>query len=244
VQAQQDAQQAEAVNLMDEEARQHFQLGKALYDAGRFPDAAREFDEAYRLSQRPQLLYNAYVAHRDASNLPGAVDALALYLEKVPDAPDRVNLRARLDAMRAEQARQAEQNERVRVATQPGTNRSAEPQTRTEVVRSVVPFVLIGAGGAMIVGGTVTGVLALGKASDLEKVCNNDQTCPSGQQNNIDSAKTLALTTDVLIGAGLVLAAVGVSTWLTGAFNEERQVPVANLGCSSVGCALSLTQRF
>jgi tetratricopeptide (TPR) repeat protein len=244
VQAAQDAQQAEAMTLMDEEARQHFKLGKALYEAGRFPDAAREFDEAYRLSERPQLLYNAYVAHRDASNLPGAIAALGSYLEKVPDAPDRVNLRARLEAMRAAQARQAEQDARAQAAGQPVAPAAVEPRTRVAVERSVVPFVLLGVGGAMIVGGSVTGVLALRKTSDLDDVCNAESECPPNQRDNIDANKTLSLTTDVVLGTGIVTVAVGLTLWLTGALDKEREVPIADLGCTSSGCALKLTQRF
>ena len=64
VQAQQQAEQEQAMGAMDMEARQHFMIGKTLYDAGRFQQAAEEFDSAYQLSKRPQLLYNVYVAHR------------------------------------------------------------------------------------------------------------------------------------------------------------------------------------
>src|SRR4051794_20172946 len=69
VQAQQQAEQEQAMGAMDMEARQHFMIGKTLYDAGRFQQAAEEFDSAYQLSKRPQLLYNVYVAHREAGNL-------------------------------------------------------------------------------------------------------------------------------------------------------------------------------
>ena len=50
----------------DEAARRHFRLGQAYYQNGQFPEAAAEFEQAYQLSGRPQLLYNIYLAHRDA----------------------------------------------------------------------------------------------------------------------------------------------------------------------------------
>lgn len=52
--------------LADEQARAHFRVGQSMYDAGRFAEAAHEFEEAFRLSQRSELLFNAYVAFRDA----------------------------------------------------------------------------------------------------------------------------------------------------------------------------------
>lgn len=84
----------------DEEARVHFRLGRAYHDSGRFEDAAREFETAYELSQRPQLLYNVFVAYRDAGRLGPAIGALERYLELVPDAQDRESLEARLASMR------------------------------------------------------------------------------------------------------------------------------------------------
>lgn len=83
----------------DDAARRHFRLGQAHYENGEFAEAATEFDEAYRLSQRPQLLYNVYVAYRDAGDMPHAAHALRLYLELVTDAENGTQLRARLVAM-------------------------------------------------------------------------------------------------------------------------------------------------
>lgn len=83
----------------DAEARRRFRLAQAHYDNGDFERAAEGFEEAYRLSRRPQLLYNTYVAYRDAQMLPNAVDALRRYLEAVPNAPDGDQLRARLERM-------------------------------------------------------------------------------------------------------------------------------------------------
>src|SRR4051794_6738550 len=53
----------------DDEARVHFRLGTAYYDSGRFAQAAEEFKQAHELSQRPQLLYNLFLAYRDAGDL-------------------------------------------------------------------------------------------------------------------------------------------------------------------------------
>lgn len=83
----------------DDEARRHFRLAEAHYANGSFEEAAREFEEAYRLSQRPQLLYNLYLAYRDAADLERAADALRRYLALVPDAEGASMLRGRLAAL-------------------------------------------------------------------------------------------------------------------------------------------------
>jgi len=243
VQTAQQAEQERAMSVMDDEARQHFQIGKTLYDAGRFPEAASEFEKAYEKSGRPQLLYNLYVANRDASNWGAAIAALRGYLEKVPDAPDRINLKARLQSMETAAAREAEQQKKANEEAERQKQADAAPTTRTEKVRSMVPIVLMGAGGALVLGGAVTGFLTKGKTDDLDGTCES-KGCPASESDNIDSAKTLAITTDVLLGVGIVTAGVGAVLFFTGALDSERQVPIANLSCGAHACGATLTGRF
>jgi tetratricopeptide (TPR) repeat protein len=225
----------------DEEARQHFQLGRTFYDSGRFQQAVEEFEAAYKLSGRPQLLYNVYVAQRDVGELQKAVDALRAYLEQVPDAPDRVNLKARLTSLEAQAKRQSEQEALARQLAAP-PEAPAVPQTRTETEHSIVPWIVTGAGGALLLGSVITGVLAKGKADDLDKICGGTS-CPSSEQSNVDSTKTLAVTTDVLWSVGAAAAITGVVLWWTGALDRERQVPIA-LNVTPSGVTTTFSGRF
>ena len=83
----------------EEAARKHFRLGRAYYDNGDFAQAAVEFEEAYRISQRAALLYNIYLAYRDASDMRHASDALRKYLELEHNIENRGQLEARLAAL-------------------------------------------------------------------------------------------------------------------------------------------------
>jgi hypothetical protein len=98
-----------------------------------------------------------------------------------------------------------------------------------------VPWIVAGAGAAMIVTGAVTGVVALGKTSDIEKACPND-TCPTkfDLEGERSSARTFVRITDVLIIGGSVLVAGGV-TWaiLAGNASGEKKT---GLACGSLGC--------
>ena len=79
---------------------------------------------------------------------------------------------------------------------------------------SVLPFVLLGGGGAAIAVGAVLGVIALGAADDPEQ---------------FDSARGLALGADILFGVGVVAAAVGLVLLLTDDGETERAPTLVRL---------------
>ena len=76
------------------DARTHFQKGRALYDVGRFDDAAREFEAAYQLKTDPVLLFNLAQAYRFAGKPQPALVAYRSYLRNLPDAPNRAQVEA------------------------------------------------------------------------------------------------------------------------------------------------------
>ena len=85
----------------EEEARAHFNLAQLQYRRGRFLDAATEFEAAYALSPRAELLYNIYIAYRDGGDLDSAARSLRRLLESdpLPRTLDREHLGARLEAL-------------------------------------------------------------------------------------------------------------------------------------------------
>jgi tetratricopeptide (TPR) repeat protein len=233
----------EQSNALDVEARKRFELGRSALEAGRFQQAAADFSEAYRLSGRAQLLYNVYIANRDAANLDAAIDALSGYLDNVPDAPDAVNLRARLASMKAQASLQREQAQRA-AADRERADRLAA--TRKVTVRSKVPWIMLGVGGGMLVGSIITGVMAKRKADDLEgdPLCiDGGARCAPARKGDIDSLQALALTTDLLWIAGGVVAVTGTVFRLTGLLDKERQVPIA-ASFDSRGARLNYTVRY
>jgi hypothetical protein len=71
---------------------------------------------------------------------------------------------------------------------------------------SYLPWAALGVGGAGLVLGTITGVVAMGKHSDLAKVCGGG-TCGSDQQSNVDSYHSMATLSTV----GFIVGGVGVA---------------------------------
>jgi len=71
-------------------AKAHFNTGQTYYEHGRFEDAAREFEEAYRLSGKAPLLYNCGKSYDGSNDFARALDAYQRFLAAAPpDNPDR-----------------------------------------------------------------------------------------------------------------------------------------------------------
>jgi tetratricopeptide (TPR) repeat protein len=80
-------------------AKAHFRTGEIYYERGRFPDAAREFEEAYRLSGRPELLYNMGKAYDGSSDAARALKAYRRFLAQVQQSPDRPWVNGRVEQL-------------------------------------------------------------------------------------------------------------------------------------------------
>jgi len=241
----------EREGMGDEQARAHFDVGRSLYDAGRFTESAEEWEKAYALSNRAELLYNIYVAYRDANDTAKAADALERYLasDVVPES-QRLNLQARLEALR-----EAQQNEAAAepVDTPPAATTEVTPAPEPEptpapaVERepSLLPYVLVGVGGALVVGGIATGIVASGKVSDIEDACPND-VCPASYPLDDEraDARLFVTMTDVLVIGGVVTAGVGAALWLLAADESPDDAPRAALGCGPGGCMATVSGRL
>jgi tetratricopeptide (TPR) repeat protein len=80
-------------------AKAHFHTGEIYYERGRYPDAAREFEEAYRLSQRAELLYNMGKSYDGQGDHAKALGAYRRFLAAVKQSPDRPVVQQRVEAL-------------------------------------------------------------------------------------------------------------------------------------------------
>lgn len=174
-------------DMSDQQARSHFRLGRQYYDQGQFVEAAQEFEIAHGLSGRDELLFNVYLAHRDAQNVRKAAGALRGYLAAVPTAADREHLTARLAALDAQlkqddaeterQRRQAAEAERRRQTAEREREaaqqlaREAEARAALRPSRPWWPWLVVGSGLAAVGTGLALGMLADADADELRKAC-------------------------------------------------------------------------
>jgi hypothetical protein len=110
--------------------------------------------------------------------------------------------------------------------------------------KRVWTWVALGIGGAAAIGAGITGGLAASKKGDLDDGC-PDKQCPASEQDTIDSMKTLAYTTDVLIGVAAVGIAAGIVLFFVepGPGSDEEAVAVAPV-VTPDGGGVALAGRF
>jgi tetratricopeptide (TPR) repeat protein len=80
-------------------AKAHYKTGELYYERGRFPDAAREFEEAYRLSKKPELLFNMGKSYDGVGDYAKALVAYRRWMAEVPNGSDRGQVESRVRAM-------------------------------------------------------------------------------------------------------------------------------------------------
>jgi hypothetical protein len=80
-----------------------------------------------------------------------------------------------------------------------------------------------GAGGAVLIGSLVTGVLAMSADKDFDELLSSVITDPKKESEQRNKIKTLVLTTDVLLATGVVVAAAGTVMWMLGRREEKKR---------------------
>jgi tetratricopeptide (TPR) repeat protein len=237
-------------------ARESFNRGRIHYENGEFEAAALAFEEAYALSGRDALLYNLYLAYRDANQQEKAAEALKNYLDRVEVIENRAQLEARLKSLQAgiEQKRKQEEAQRAeavkRVIGEP-TNQPPRPDEPVEEQGKwwLMPTVVTGVGALMMVGSIPTGLMAKSKQDELEKKCPDKDMCDPSLQATADSGKTLSYVTDGLLFGGAAVAVVGAVLMFVkkrdadDATAQARR-PQPQMACSTRGCSGSVSFRF
>ena len=84
-----------------EAAKKRYELGQRDYNAGRFWQSAKAFEEAYALSRRADLLFNAARAYDRGEYAVRAIEAYQSYLDAEPAAADKDQIQKRIAELRA-----------------------------------------------------------------------------------------------------------------------------------------------
>lgn len=90
------------------------------------------------------------------------------------------------------------------------------------------PLVYIGfsLGGAGVVIGTITGIVAIANTSSIKDNCSDDDLCPSTERENIDDAELVANVSNVAFAAGAVGVVVGVIGLFVGGDDRPEQASI------------------
>jgi hypothetical protein len=240
--------------------------------------AAREFQESFDLSGRPELLLNISQAQERALHYDDAIGAARHYLELVPKAEDRKTIEERIASL-TELKQRFEAGGPTPLAppgdadaqltpmregpaagaaatpsatspaskpgisattpptaatpeTQPGPDLTQPPEANHENKYAVPAIVLMGAGGAALVGALVTGVVAHADHESLERQCRGNL-CPASAEDELDEGKTLSVVSTVLTVLGVLSAGAGGALLIVGG-HEADETP-ARAGQVSLG---------
>ena len=238
------AQETKLLAVDPSEAEAHLAAGHAAYAAGNFITASDEFEAAYRISRDPEILRHVYAARLGEGEPLPAANALRNYLAEVPNPPDAVDLRARLDALDAQVAALAAEEARA-----------AEPRTEEPVVLTPPPalpprdetgriasYAVTGAGIGLVLAATFIGFSALGTQSTLDDQCGPLRNmCPAGFAADRDRGQTLALVTDIVGITGALALGTGIAMLFL--FQDDDAPPV-QAGCGPDGCMIQARGSF
>lgn len=211
-------------------ARKSFESAKREYNIGQFDRASRLFEEAYRISGDPILLYNIAQSHRQFGRRGEAIQAYKAYLREVPTADNRVAVEARIKDLESSTDRGPAPTAFDLVDPEVSPSRFRRPPTvpvpsAAITTKSQMPDptprkssymrTKIATGAAILLGAAAlgTGLAAEAKHSEMVDGCaRNIGGCSDPE---VASLKSRAMVTNMLLGltAGAVVTA-GVFFWM------------------------------
>ncbi len=227
---------AQQGGLDDERARAHYLAGESHFAAERWPDASREFEQAYSLSQRPEMLINLSRAHERGGELAAAIADLELLLERFPETSYRLEAEQRVAVMRAKlQAAPPPVPPPVLVEqpvgeTQPGPMAAAPPLAKIwppHLPTLIVGSVAIAAGVAAL----GTGLRAHGLHGDLQDRCPNDA-CAGNFESDRDKGRALSRASTGLMFSSIALAGATAALWVLD-YRHDKRVQLGFNGSSA-----------
>jgi hypothetical protein len=238
-----DASKVSKVDV--ERAHTVFLSGKGFLDESNYDKAISYFKDAYSIDCSVHgilpIIATAYERKGDKAE---AIHALGEYILRVPNTPDREVIERRIRNLREQLAQEkptatagttaptgtatavptgtttAPTGEPTTTSTPPTASTGSPPPPSTGE-HSVAPWVVVGAGGALVVTGALLLVVGSGKVSTANNACPSHIGCP---QSIADSGNTGRLMETIGIIGGIA-GIVGVGAGLVWHFTEAGPAP-------------------
>jgi tetratricopeptide (TPR) repeat protein len=214
----------------DERAESHFHAATSHFEEESFEEALREFEAAYRLSGRPELLYNVALTRERLGRWEEAADTYDRFIEAAPDHPAVETARERRDRARRRAEAGAARQPPGRDPPMEGEPLEARPASG-ERGPSLAPWIVLGSSAAVGLASLATGLVAHGIAEDLARAC-PDGVCPTAREGDANTGEALAVTSTVLTfaaAAGAVASLVLFLLDLDGSSDADAEAPAAEL---------------
>jgi len=259
-------------------ARIEYTKGEKAYRLGQFEEAARAFEKAYEKSGLPDILYNIGLSHLrwydvdpDSAHLRKAKVVFQNYIieiQKNPDLGDREEAETLIKQIDEKLA----DHDKLDPAGGPGSvvgPNPIDPGPDPGKKQRIGGAIAMGVGGALIVGGVVSGVVLGLRGQEFEEnlsnayderdalACSTSDSRPACAEvnNRIETYRSNGRTANGLaVGLGVTLGGLGVIGIVTGAVLliqgnkktaawEQRRVSVTPTW-SPGGAGLGVSGRF
>ncbi|MFK7985933.1 MAG: hypothetical protein AB8I08_07865 [Sandaracinaceae bacterium] len=213
---------------VSERARQAVADAQALYEANRFEEAGAAFEAAYDVTAHPSMIYNAYVAYRDAGLPREALRTLRRHLALIAERdPERPRLEARLQGLE-QQVSASPEPDIVSVQPDPVP---PEPQPDSGDA-TLAPAVVLAAGGVVLVTGAILAGVTAAEHESFVELCTGS--CPE-LADDAASGQALALASDILLAVGGAVAVAGL-IWLVVEAASGSDGSGSAFRCRASGC--------
>ncbi len=204
----------------DLRAREFYENGEILYEEGRYEDAIVAFEEAYRLSGRPLLLFNIANAQERVGRWEEAHTTLSRY-RAYATADERDTLDRRISNLerRIAETKATTPSSTADPAPEPTSSTTVAVEKHTPSWARPLPLAAVSLGVAGIGTGVVLGSLSLAAGSEAATTCAADGSgrlrCPSGAADALDRESGLALGADIgfAVGAAGLAGGLALSLW-------------------------------
>ena len=219
-------------------AKKFYKLGAELYKRGDYKRALEQFQEAYKYSRRPELLYNMGGCEESLGRHGAAVTHYKAYLLSKPANAEEVSALVK----RLEAGIKRKKEEAARKASPP----EAAPKKGSGRPMRLAGWVLTGVGVAGLVAGSVLGGLTIAKQKDLEEAYQKKDLTYPEMQSELDAGEGMELGAIIALAAGGVVAATGAALLIVDHLRggKERQSAWVAPGISADGAMLNAGFSF
>jgi tetratricopeptide (TPR) repeat protein len=189
-----------------------------FFDRGDYDRAIQYWMDSYNFDcTRPALLLNIANAYEKKGDREAAVMTLEAYLVRAPNAPDAKTLSEKVANLRAQMRPTPATSGSAATPVPPpsasatGSGAQPPPPKTDDGDTNLVPWIIVGVGGVVMIGGGILVPVGLGAVSDAEAACPDRKSCEDqavvDQGNN---GRTQATLGGVALGVGAAAVAGGL----------------------------------
>lgn len=219
--------------------------GSKHFELAEYAAAIADFKEAFRITDRPELLFNIAQAYRLAGDCLQARTFYKNYLRRVPDAQNADKVRARIDELEACATKAAATPPPAAPPTEspaaPAGAPIAAPPPATRTWKTTAGLATLG-GGVIGVGiGVLFAAKGASKSDQLREACATDCT-PETARELDDAGRAANRNSTIGFIAGGALLATGAVLVILDRGSKRESGPSVAVGAS--GATASWSWRF